>query len=144
MKKTKSAETAIKREEKSESTARLPPSAAEQLDKVRLILAMNGYEVKDLTPKKREFSGAGYAKPDTYISPIEFSVKGVEFGMYGNRLTVDGKPIPANFDIYNIEQTYRTIANILKNRTEERKPSKSKLATTSTLTARYLAACLGA
>ena len=140
-----SKEQEIKRTVKDEKSV-APASAAEALDKTRLILAMNGYPVVDLRPQQREFVGAGYSRPDRYVSPIEFSINGVVFGLYGSRLTIDGTPEKSHVNVYNVKDTYKLIAKIAKDRSpinqQARKPVKP--AATSTTTARYLAVCIGA
>jgi hypothetical protein len=132
-------EQEIRREEKKESAA-LPPSAAEQLNKVKLILAMNGYNVEDLAPQKREYNSPMFSKPEIYTSPIEFSVNGIIFGLYGTRLTVNGTPDKTYTNIYDVPATYKLVTKIIANNSQVKiKPPEPKK---SLAMARYVAACV--
>jgi len=131
-------EPSIKRVEAKEQIAAFA-SAPEQLEKVKLLLAMNGYQVEDLVPETHEYSTPAYRKPDVYKSPIEFSVNGSTIWLYGTRLVVDGKVY--SVDTYSIPLTYKEIVKAVKNKSPEEKKSQEKPKSRPSETARYLAAC---
>lgn len=116
-----------------------PPSAGEQLEKVKMILIMNGFDVVDIEPRQHEYSTPAYQRPDIYRSPIEFSVNGVTVWLYGSKLIIDDKVTSVN--AYNIQDAYKEIVKYAKNKKSEPKKTQTAAPRTTEI-ARYLKTCI--
>ena len=127
----------ITRVEAQERNVNLPKSAQECLEIAKAMLEYKGYKVKNLVPRKREHNGPGYVRPEVFVSPIEFSVNGMEVGLYGNILLIDGKVTWGNYSIYSPKQTFEFLRSKVRNRSETRERKVEP----RLLSARFLAAC---
>ena len=146
MKKPKKQEDVIAdRIEKKESTAAPMRSAKESLDTVKMLLSMNGFNVKELSPRRREHSSPSFKKPDVYMSPIEFSVNGLSVGLYGNVLVIQDVVTKGNYDIHNIPMVYKFIVSKMKQmRTvakTKQQPAGTEIGSASSFMSRYFSAC---
>ena len=100
------------------------PSAEECLEAAASVLSRK-YDVKFLTPRKRERSSWAYKKPYTYITPIEFTVNGVHFHLYGNILMTN-EQYPVGKDSLNIWDVNSICRYIIGKLNETKKQQKSE------------------
>lgn len=128
-------------------------SVGEVLEKVGILLTINGFNVTSVKPEKRIHDLASGVSTIN-ISPVEFVVaKGknsVRVWLYGNRLVINGKF--SYTDSYSVTETYREIVKKLKlssgggaheERTEQKhKPQKGRVEIykKGDISIRYLAA----
>jgi hypothetical protein len=138
--------------EKKESTSAPMRSAKESLDTVKMLLSMNGFNVKELPPTRREHSSAAFKKPDVYMSPIEFSINGMGVGLYGNVLVIQDVVTKGNYDIHNIPAVYKFIVSKMKQfrgvqqsatkKAAIKAESKTDLTKTVSFMSRYFSGCM--
>lgn len=90
-------------------------SVGEVLEKVGILLTINGFNVTSVKPERRIHDLASGVSTIN-ISPVEFVVaKGknsVRVWLYGNRLVINGKF--SYTDSYSVTETYREIVKKLK------------------------------
>ena len=128
-------------------------SPSEILSTVMLMFGINGYKVKELQPKKREYSFPSYNRADYYTSKNEFSLNGNLIYLYGNRIVINEKitagtptTIPytykfiANYIKLHGEKRRNADADAVKRPVETRKPPVKNI--TASITSKYLAVCL--
>ena len=121
----------------------IPDSAQESLEKIKWLFVINGYNVEDLIPKRREHNRESFWKPDVYKTPIEYSVNDVNVALYGNVLVIND--VVTGRVPNNLKETYRFILSFVRDKSETKKVKKKeveKVYTSSNTLARYLKACL--
>ncbi len=113
--------------EKQVNKAPTPPTSEEILNKTQMLFVMNGFKVVNSSPKRLEF-GSRHA----FISPVNFSVNGIEVSLFGSRLVVDGK-IHDDANTFDAISCYKEILKVVKNKRKVARQAQS------TMYSRYMA-----